>query len=87
MVAVVERIYSCFGGCGFLFHWLLIYLEFVVKHLRWFFFVGFFFAKLVCQMSLCGSLRSILSAPVRVGQSVRLSGLLLKRLLEINTDV
>lgn len=85
MVAVVERICSCFGGCGFLFHWLLIYLEFVVKRLRWFFFG--FFAKLVCQMSLCGSLRSILSAPVRVGQSVRLSGLLLKRLLEINTDV
>lgn len=42
----------------------------------------FFFAGLGCQISLWGSLRSIVSAPVEGGQSVRLAALPLKRLLE-----
>lgn len=64
-----------------MFHWLLIYLQFVVIE------DTNLFAGLGCQMSLCGSFRSILLASVKVGQSVRLAALLLKRLFEINTDV
>lgn len=70
----------------------VIYLQFVGIEdvcliLFWgFVFVSFFvFSGLGCQMSLCDSL-SILLAPVKVDQSVRLAVLPLKRLLEINTN-
>lgn len=68
-------VFVCFIGYLFICNLLL---------LKFFF---FFFAGLGCQMSLCGSFRSILLAPDKVSQSVRLATLLLKRLLEINTDV
>lgn len=66
-------VFACFIGYLFICNLLLLKV----------FVFGFFFAGLGCQISLCGSLRSIMSAPVEGGQSVRLAALPLKRLLEI----